>query len=92
MEFQSGLEFAKHLDAIDELSEFRSQFHLPTDPSGNPLIYFCGNSLGLQPKITKSYNSSVGYNCGDYLMTPSIDGALKSGRLVAEKVLDKLST
>ena len=55
MEFQSGLEFAKHLDAIDELSDFRSQFHLPTDPSGNPLIYFCGNSLGLQPKITKSY-------------------------------------
>ena len=51
--------------------------------------YFIKNAL---PKITKSYNGSVDYNCGDYLISPSIDGALKSGRLVAEKVLDKLST
>ncbi len=54
MKFQSGLEFAKHLDATDKLSEFRTQFHIPTDQSGKSLIYFCGNSLGLQPKVTKS--------------------------------------
>ncbi|WP_420457987.1 kynureninase [Neolewinella sp.] len=28
----------------------RDHFHLPLDENGNPLIYFCGNSLGLQPR------------------------------------------
>ncbi|MCP9236698.1 kynureninase [Lewinella sp. JB7] len=29
---------------------FRDHFHLPTGPDGKPLIYFCGNSLGLQAR------------------------------------------
>lgn len=53
--YKSGLEFAKHLDQNDTLAHFRSQFHIPKDKNGNDLIYFCGNSLGLQPKNTKSY-------------------------------------
>ncbi|HNJ41569.1 MAG TPA: kynureninase [Acidobacteriota bacterium] len=43
--------FALQLDQADPLARFRNQFHQP-EPSvtGEPLIYFCGNSLGLQPK------------------------------------------
>ena len=32
----------------------RDHFHLPLDGRGNPLIYFCGNSLGLQPKAAQN--------------------------------------
>ena len=32
----------------------RDHFHLPEGADGNPLIYFCGNSLGLQPKATET--------------------------------------
>ena len=53
--YKSGLEYAKQLDQNDTLAHFRSQFHIPKDKNGNDLIYFCGNSLGLQPKNTKSY-------------------------------------
>ncbi|PPK85314.1 kynureninase [Neolewinella xylanilytica] len=28
----------------------RDEFHLPAAPDGAPALYFCGNSLGLQPK------------------------------------------
>ena len=28
----------------------REQFHIPTGPDGAPFLYFCGNSLGLQPR------------------------------------------
>ncbi|MEM9829579.1 MAG: kynureninase [Bacteroidota bacterium] len=41
---------AQSLDQSDPLQSFRNQFHIPTDEQGNEKIYFCGNSLGLQPK------------------------------------------
>ena len=53
--YKLGLDFAKELDHNDELSSYRNQFHIPKDQNGNELIYLCGNSLGLQPKSTKSY-------------------------------------
>ncbi|MAP54267.1 kynureninase [Altibacter sp.] len=53
--FHNSLDFARKCDAEDPLSPFRDQFHIPTDASGEPLIYLCGNSLGLQPKITSEY-------------------------------------
>ena len=53
--YQSSLEYAKQQDAVDPLSDYRNQFHIPKDINGNELIYLCGNSLGLQPKITKQY-------------------------------------
>ena len=43
---------ARKLDADDPLAAFRDQFHLPPGKDGNPQIYFCGHSLGLQPKTT----------------------------------------
>ncbi len=40
-------------DAIDPLRSFRAAFHFPINPQGEPYRYFCGNSLGLQPKAAK---------------------------------------
>jgi kynureninase len=48
-------DFAKKLDKEDELASYRDKFYIPKDKDGNNLIYFCGNSLGLQPKTTKAY-------------------------------------
>ena len=47
--------YAAHMDADDPLRSFREQFHLPLTPDGDQQIYFCGNSLGLQPKQTRQY-------------------------------------
>jgi len=46
---------ASVLDQGDALQPYRQQFHLPTAPNGRKLIYFCGNSLGLQPKNATRY-------------------------------------
>ena len=51
----NSLNFAKQLDKDDSLSEYRNLFHIPKDIHDKDLIYFCGNSLGLQPKSTKSF-------------------------------------
>jgi kynureninase len=48
--FRSDEAFALQMDAVDPLGRYRERFHLPSRPDGEPLIYFCGNSLGLQPK------------------------------------------
>lgn len=48
-------EYAKSLDAQDELNEFRSMFHIPKNEDGSDKIYFCGNSLGLMPKKAADY-------------------------------------
>lgn len=50
---QMDLAYAKKLDEQDELKSYRSQFHLPIQKNGEEFIYFCGNSLGLQPKSTE---------------------------------------
>ena len=52
-DFSANEDFAKQLDAEDSLRVFREKFHLPADKSGEPLIYFAGNSLGLMPKTAK---------------------------------------
>ncbi|HET8809050.1 MAG TPA: kynureninase [Flavobacteriaceae bacterium] len=53
--YQNSLDFAQQLDAEDPLKKFRNEFHIPTDETGNEQLYFCGNSLGLQPKKTQDY-------------------------------------
>ncbi len=52
--FENTLECAKQLDAKDPLKEFRNKFHLPTFTT-NEVVYFTGNSLGLQPKSVEQY-------------------------------------
>jgi kynureninase len=53
MQFSDNEDFAKQLDAQDSLHVSREKFHLPANRSGEPLIYFAGNSLGLMPKAAK---------------------------------------
>jgi kynureninase len=40
-------------DAADPLAAFRDEFLIPRNPDGSEQAYFCGNSLGLQPKATR---------------------------------------
>ena len=48
--------FSEELDREDELREFRDRFHFPiVEGTDKEFLYFTGNSLGLQPKSTKSY-------------------------------------
>jgi kynureninase len=54
MDYQNSLEYAQSLDNADELKSFREKFHIPKH-EGKDVIYFTGNSLGLQPKATKDY-------------------------------------
>ncbi|MFB6264995.1 MAG: kynureninase [Bradymonadaceae bacterium] len=46
-------EYARRRDAEDPLRAYRDEFHVPTDAAGDPLVYLCGNSLGLQPKTAR---------------------------------------
>jgi len=46
--------YAIERDKQDPLHSYRDQFHFPTQSTGEPYIYLCGNSLGLQPKSTES--------------------------------------
>jgi kynureninase len=47
----ASLDFARNADTNDILHSFRDRFHFPLK-NGKEVIYFCGNSLGLQPKST----------------------------------------
>ncbi|MQP53599.1 MULTISPECIES: kynureninase [unclassified Flavobacterium] len=58
MIFENNREFAQDLDAKDELRKYRDEFLFPK-VNGKQVIYFTGNSLGLQPKRTKSYVDEV---------------------------------
>lgn len=46
--------YALEMDDADELAKYRSSFHHPM-LNGKQAIYFCGNSLGLQPIKAKEY-------------------------------------
>ncbi len=52
--WENSESFAKKLDENDPLKECRDLFHMPTFTK-DPVVYYTGNSLGLQPKSTKSY-------------------------------------
>lgn len=58
MIFENTREFAQSLDAKDELRNYREEFYFPK-VNGKQVIYFTGNSLGLQPKRTKAYVDEV---------------------------------
>ncbi|MCB0515847.1 MAG: kynureninase [Chitinophagales bacterium] len=52
--FTTDKAFALAKDAQDALKSFREAFFIPQH-KGKDCIYFCGNSLGLQPKTTPQY-------------------------------------
>ena len=49
MNFQATREFALQLDRQDPLRTWRNEFRIPDPRNGRDCVYFCGNSLGLQP-------------------------------------------
>ena len=58
MEFKNSLVFAQQLDAVDPLRKYRDEFHFP-QVKGKDVIYFTGNSLGLQPKRTQKFVDAI---------------------------------
>jgi len=58
MNFENSLGFAQKLDAQDPLAPCRDKFHFPQH-QGRDVIYFTGNSLGLQPKAATTYVEQV---------------------------------
>ena len=50
--------WARQQDAGDPLRETRAQFHIPQH-DGRDMAYFCGNSLGLQPRGARAYVDEV---------------------------------
>ncbi|HTL11023.1 MAG TPA: kynureninase [Bdellovibrionota bacterium] len=55
MQFEEGPDFARRMDAEDPVRHRRDQFLIPMAPKGEEMAYFCGHSLGLQPKRAERY-------------------------------------
>jgi len=53
--FGSNESFAKEMDTKDPLAKFRERFYFPKKSNGENVLYFCGNSLGLQPKTVRAF-------------------------------------
>ncbi len=51
--YQPEESFARRMDQADPLADFRRRFLIPEGPGGEPVVYFCGNSLGLQPRTAR---------------------------------------
>ena len=49
-----GREHARALDAADPLRSWRARFIAPRSDAGDELVYLCGHSLGLQPRLAES--------------------------------------
>ena len=58
MKFENNLAFAQQLDSQDTLGHYQNEFSFP-QVNGKKVIYFTGNSLGLQPKRAKTYVDEV---------------------------------
>lgn len=53
--FENSASFAAKKDAEDALKNFREKFYIPKQKNGEDVLYFTGNSLGLQPKSTRGF-------------------------------------
>src|SRR5690606_25517916 len=58
MEFKNTREFAQLLDSKDTLQSYKQEFIFPQHNNKN-VLYFTGNSLGLQPKRTRSFLDEI---------------------------------
>lgn len=52
--YEASLQYAQGQDDLDALKKFKDEFYIPIK-NGKPVIYFCGNSLGLQPKAAEKF-------------------------------------
>ncbi len=59
MNSPTGKTLAESLDREDPLGAFRERFHITKRENGEEEIYFCGHSLGLQPKSARRYVQEV---------------------------------
>tara|TARA_B100002052_G_scaffold74221_1_gene67216 strand:+ start:525 stop:1766 length:1242 start_codon:yes stop_codon:yes gene_type:complete len=55
MTYDNSRLFAHRLDEQDSLADYRDSFHYPKNKNNKELIYFGGNSLGLQPKTVSDF-------------------------------------
>ncbi len=51
--YENALDFARQLDKTDPIGHLRAAYYIPAQ-AGKEVIYFNGNSLGLQPKAARS--------------------------------------
>jgi len=93
--FEATLDWAQAQDATDPLRNFRDEFLIPPhqedDGRSHDSVYFCGNSLGLQPRaVREAVNAEL-----DYWGELGVEGHFK-GRLpwmdYHEFVRDDLAT
>lgn len=59
MNYRTDKSFAVEMDSKDPISKYRERFYIPKQKNGEDCIYFCGHSLGLQPKSVRSYIEQV---------------------------------
>ena len=54
-EFEASAAYAATMDTSDPFKSSRDKFLVPKQADGSDVIYFTGNSLGLQPKTARGY-------------------------------------
>lgn len=94
--FQYSEAFALEMDAKDPLKSYKEQFFYPK-VDGRNALYFCGNSLGLQPKAVQNFVQKEldtwaekgvdGHFTGE---NPWVDARLRSKPLLANIVGAKI--
>ncbi|MEC8915830.1 MAG: kynureninase [Candidatus Neomarinimicrobiota bacterium] len=55
MTFENSRSCAQTMDQVDPLGSYQDKFHYPKNDSKENIIYFSGNSLGIQPKSVRKY-------------------------------------
>ncbi len=75
MHFKNSLQYAQQLDAADNLNKYHDEFHFPKI-DGKQVIYFTGNSLGLQPRRTQKFVDEV---MGDWASL-AVEGHFQSNK------------
>jgi kynureninase len=55
LKFEASASFAAGMDTQDDLRRFRKKFYIPRRSDGSEVLYFTGNSLGLQPIAAREY-------------------------------------
>ena len=55
MTFENSRSYAKTMDQDDPLGSYQDKFYYPKNYKKEKVIYFSGNSLGIQPKSVRKY-------------------------------------
>jgi len=90
LNYERSLVYARQLDKSDPLATFQKQFYQPLNATAKGVdpIYFCGNSLGLQPKRTQDLVNQAMQDWRDLAVTAWHNdsvGWLRIHELISEK-------